>query len=98
MVSWELMPSWEQDAVKALYQHVREVLLRGLKDNIRIPPEHGGYLVCSLWNVLLFQVLRTPKPSYVRHFHELDEWQQKTDIKMFEAIESSVLQELASNR
>ncbi len=43
----------------------------------------------------MFQVLHDPKPAYVKHFHELDEWQQKTDIKMFEAIESAVQQELS---
>ena len=49
--------------------------------------EHGGYLVSAIWNVLMFQLLHDPKPSYVKHFNDLDEWQQKTDIKMFEAIE-----------
>ena len=43
----------------------------------------------------MFQLLREPKPSYVKHFNELDAWQQKTDIKMFEAIEAAVLQEVA---
>jgi hypothetical protein len=28
---WEQMPSWEQDAVKALYQHVRNIILPSLK-------------------------------------------------------------------
>lgn len=92
---WEKMPPWEQEAVKALYQHVRSTILPTLKDGIRIPREHGGYLVCSIWNVLMFQLLREPKPSYVKHFNELDEWQQKTDIKMFEAIEAAVLQEIS---
>ncbi len=47
-----------------------------------------------IWNVLMFQLLHDPKPSYVKHFNDLDEWQQKTDIKMFEAIESAVRQEI----
>jgi hypothetical protein len=65
---------------------------------MRISREHGGYLVCSIWNVLMFQLLRDPKPSYVKHFNELDAWQQKTDIKMFEAIEASVLQEISPQK
>jgi hypothetical protein len=90
----EEMPSWEQEAVKMLYHEVREILFPYLKQGIRIPREHGGYLVSALRNVLMFQLLRDPKPSYVKHFDQLDEWQQKTDIKMFEAIEASVLQEI----
>ncbi len=46
----------------------------------------------------MFQLLRDPKVSYVKHFNELDEWQQKTDIKMFEAIEAAVLQEISPKR
>lgn len=92
---WEKMSSWEQEAVKILYHEVRGILLPGLKQGIRIPREHGGYLVSAIWNVLMFRLLRDPKSSYVKHFNDLDEWQQKTDIKMFEAIESAVLQEVS---
>jgi hypothetical protein len=91
---WAEMDTWEQEAVKLLYQHVRSVILPILKQGIVISRKHGGYLVCSIWNILMFQLLHDPKPSYIKHFNELDEWQQKTDIKMFEAIESSVQQEL----
>ncbi|MBV8694404.1 MAG: hypothetical protein JO183_02840 [Ktedonobacteraceae bacterium] len=91
---WEKMASWEQEAVKSLYHEVRSLILPGLKKGIRLPPEHGGYLVSAIWNVLMFQLLGEPKPSYVKHFDDLDAWQQKTDIKMFEAIEAAVLQEI----
>jgi hypothetical protein len=89
------MSSWEQEAVKSLYHQVRGILLPGLKQGRYIPREYGGYLVSAIWNILMFQLLQDPKPSYVKHFHELDEWQQKTDIKMFEAIEAAVLQEIS---
>ena len=95
ILPWEKMPSWEQEAIKALYQHVRAIILPSLQEGIKIPDEHGGYLVCSIWNTLMFQLLRNPKPTYVKHFNELDEWQQKTDIKMFTAIETAVLQEIS---
>lgn len=98
ILPWEKMASWEQEAVKALYQHVRNIILPSLKEGIQIPREHGGYLVGSVWNVLMFQLLRDPKASYVKHFNELDEWQQKTDIKMFEAIEAAVLQEISPQK
>lgn len=89
---WEQMAPWEQEAVASLHQQVCTTILPLLQQGIRLPREHGGYLVCSLWNVLMFQLLHDPKPSYVKHFHQLDEWQQETDIKMFEAIESIALQ------
>ena len=92
---WEKMPSWEQEAVKSLYHEVRSLILPSLKQGIRIPREYGGYLVSAIWNVLMYQLLREPKPSYVKHFNQLDEWQQKADVKMFEAIEAAVLQELS---
>ncbi|MEO7020773.1 MAG: hypothetical protein ABI234_11535 [Ktedonobacteraceae bacterium] len=92
---WESMSSWEQEAVKSLYHEVRTLILPGLQQGIRLPLEHGGYLVSALWNVFMFRLLHDPKPSYVKHFNELDEWQQKTDVKMFEAIETAALQEIS---
>jgi hypothetical protein len=91
---WSEMDAWEQEAIKLLYQHVRAITLPSLEQGTRIPREHGGYLVCSIWNVLIFQLLREPKPSYVKHFDQLEGWQQQADTKMFEAIEASVLQEI----
>ncbi|MGH2508077.1 MAG: hypothetical protein ACRDHZ_11835 [Ktedonobacteraceae bacterium] len=92
---WDEMAEWEQAAVKKLFTHVRAIILPGLKDGIQLSRAHGGYLVCSIWNALMFELLRDPKPSYVKHFDQLDEWQQKTDGKMFEAIEAAALQELS---
>jgi len=93
---WDEMDVWEQEAVKQLFNHVRAIITPSLQAGVHIPAEHGGHLVASTWNVLMFQLLHDPKASYVKHFHELDEWQQKTDIGMFHAIESSVTQELSS--
>lgn len=92
---WESMDAWEQEAVKSLYHGVRDIIMPGLKQGISLPHEYGGYLVSAIWNVLMFQLLRSPKPSYVKHFNDLDEWQQKTDINMFKAIESAVLEEIS---
>ena len=94
-LQWEEMASWEQEAVKSLFYEVRTLILPGLQQGIHIPAEYGGYLVGALWNVFMFRLLRDPKPSYVKHFNELDEWQQKTDIKMFQAIETVVRQEIS---
>lgn len=66
------MAAWEQEAIKFLYQEVRTIILPALKQGGRVPPEHGCYLVSAIWNVLMFQLLHEPKPSYVKHFHELD--------------------------
>lgn len=93
---WDEMAEWEKEAVKKLFERVRDIILPGLKNGIQISHEYGGYLVCSIWNVLMFELLDDPKPSYVKHFNLLDEWQQKTDMKMFEAIESAVLQEISA--
>lgn len=92
---WDELGAWEREAVIALYNHVRSIILPSLQEGIRIPREHGGYLVGSIWNILMFQILHDPKPSYVSHFNQLSEWQQKTDIKMFEAVEAATLQEMA---
>ncbi len=91
---WDEMAAWEQEAVKKLFESIRALIMPGLKNGIHVSREHGGYLVCSIWNVLMFELLRDPKPSYIKHFDQLDEWQQKTNMKMFEAIEAAVLQEL----
>jgi hypothetical protein len=80
--------------VKMLYSHTQATIPPTLQASKEIPPEHGGYLVCSIWNILVLQLLDAPKASHIKHFNELDEWQQKTDIKMFEAIRDSVTQEI----
>src|SRR5438046_1332078 len=72
---WSEMEQWEQEAVKLLYEQVRAIILPSLRAGIHVPEGHGGYLVCSIWNILMYQLLSTPKPSYVKHFNELDEWQ-----------------------
>jgi hypothetical protein len=90
---WNEIDKWEQQAVKMLYSHIRAIILPTIQAGKEIPLEHGGYLVCSIWNVLVLQLLDNPKPSYIKHFDQLDNWQQRTDIKMFEAIRDSVLQE-----
>jgi hypothetical protein len=91
---WEDMDAWEQEAVKALYEHMRRIILPSLEAGVSLPTEHGGYLVGAIWNILMFQLLSNPKESYVKHFDQLDEWQQKTDMKMFEAIVHSVREEM----
>src|SRR5215469_16224442 len=92
-LSWGEMAEWERKAVITLYKQVRATILPSLQSGVHLPAEHGGYLVCSIWNALMFQLLHDPNPSYVKHFDQLDEWQRKTDIKMFEAIERSISQE-----
>jgi hypothetical protein len=91
---WDELDAWEREAVIALYDHVRLIILPSLQAGIRIPQEYGGYLVGSIWNILMFQILHNPKPSYISHFDQLSEWQQKTDTKMFVAIEAATLQEI----
>lgn len=93
ILPWNEMASWEQEAVRLLTQHVLAILTPLAEQNVRLPREHGGYLVCSVWNTLMFQLLHEPKESYVKHFNQLDSWQQRTDIKMFEAIESLLFSE-----
>ncbi|SRR5258707_206782 len=90
ILPWNEMTAWEQEAVRLLTQYIQAILAPLATQGLRLPREHGGYLVCSVWNTLMFQLLREPKASYVKHFNQLDEWQQKTDIKMFEAIEEII--------
>lgn len=92
---WEEIPAWEREAIQALYHEGRTLLLPGLQQGIRLPSEHGGYLVGALWNVFIFRFVPEPKPSSVKHFNALDAWQQKTFIKMFESLEAAVLQEIS---
>jgi hypothetical protein len=94
VLPWERMPEWEKEAVKKLYDSIRMIILPGLKKGVRLPNVVGGYLVASIWNALMYELLGSPKPSYVIPFDQLSSWQQKTDYRMFEAIEASVLQEI----
>jgi hypothetical protein len=39
VLPWDEMPEWEQEAVKALYHHVQQVILLSLQASIKIPRE-----------------------------------------------------------
>jgi hypothetical protein len=98
IAEWDNIAEWEREALRQLYSHVRNIVEPALKNGVAIPAEHGGHLVSSVWNILMFQLLKEPKPSYVKHFNQLDEWQQKTDIAMFEAIVQTITQETQADR
>ena len=43
----------------------------------------------------VYRHIPTPKLSYVADWENLPEWQRKTDMDIFEAIQATVCQEIA---
>jgi hypothetical protein len=94
-VQWEDMPEWERQAAMAVYDKTRAFILAGLRQEppVQLASEQGGRFIGEAWNVQVYRHIATPKPSYVADWEDLPEWQRKTDIAIFEAIQSAVFQE-----
>ena len=76
----------------AAYSRADSIFIPAVETLRREDPFEGKFLFETVWfNTVL-------RDRYGERVNELDEWQQKTDIKMFEAIEAAVLQEISPQR
>ncbi|WP_245663637.1 hypothetical protein [Nocardia arthritidis] len=65
----------------------------------RLSPELKGQFVAICWIGQIYAHIPDPKPGYLAPWDQLPEWQQKTDIGIFEAIERQpVAGEAAADR
>ncbi|MFI6368192.1 hypothetical protein ACIBG0_36300 [Nocardia sp. NPDC050630] len=84
---WESMPEWERASAAAVYGQVVDFIQATNGAAARLSPELKGQFVAICWIGQIYARIPDPKPGYVAPWNELPEWQQRTDIGIFEAIE-----------
>jgi len=92
---WNEMQEWEQQAAIATYGKTHAFLLAGLQSEEPGHPtsEQGGRFIAEAWNVQVYRHIPDPKPGYVADWDDLPEWQRKTDMFIYSAIEAKVHQQ-----
>ncbi|MGW4826324.1 hypothetical protein ACWEOG_01990 [Amycolatopsis japonica] len=84
---WDDTPDWERDAATAVYDQVLAFIVVTNGATAQLTPEQKGRFVALCWIGQIFKHFSDPKPSYVADWDNLPEWQQATDIDIFERIE-----------
>ncbi|MER7449191.1 hypothetical protein ABTW96_02760 [Nocardia beijingensis] len=87
---WEDMPDWERASAAAVYGQVVAFLELMRNAAARLSPELKGQFVVICWIGQILARIPDPKPGYIVPWEQLPEWQKKTDIGIFEAIERRV--------
>ncbi|MFF5130099.1 hypothetical protein ACFY41_24575 [Streptomyces syringium] len=87
---WDDTPQWEREAAGSVYRQVRQFIEVSGGHAARLTAEQKGRFVAMCWTAQMYKHFEAPKPAYVADWTGLPEWQQKTDIGIFEAIEKSV--------
>lgn len=95
---WEEMQEWEQQAAIATCEQVRQFVQLTNAATQKLSREQKGRFVCLCWIGQIYRHFEAPKASYVADWEQLPAWQQETDSDIFEAIERTVLQEMATTR
>ncbi|WP_410658385.1 hypothetical protein [Amycolatopsis sp. lyj-112] len=84
---WDETPDWERDAATAVYDQVLSFITATNGATAKLAPAQKGRFVALCWIGQIFKHFPDPKPSYVADWDDLPEWQQATDIDIFERIE-----------
>lgn len=87
IVPWESTPEWERASAAAVYEQVAEFVRATDGATRRLSPETKGQFVAICWVGQIYARIPDPKPGYVAPWDQLPEWQQRTDIGIFEAVE-----------
>ncbi len=84
---WDETPDWERDAATAVYDQVLGFITATNGATAKLTPAQKGRFIALCWTGQIFKHFPDPKPSYVADWADLPEWQQATDIDIFERIE-----------
>ncbi|WP_334024597.1 hypothetical protein [Nocardia terpenica] len=84
---WENTPHWERASAAAVYRQVADFITITDGAATRLTPEMKGQFVALCWVGQIYAHISDPKPGYVAPWDQLPNWQKKTDIDIFDAIE-----------
>jgi hypothetical protein len=87
LTPWDETPDWERASAAAVYDQVRAFVQATDGAAVKLTREQKGQFVALCWIGQIHLHFPDPKPSYVAGWNDLPEWQQQTDIEIFERIE-----------
>jgi hypothetical protein len=87
VVPWDETPEWERQAASAVYRQVADFVAVSGGATAKLSREQKGRFVALCWIAQIYKHIPEPKPSYVADWDALPEWQQQTDVDIFEKIE-----------
>lgn len=90
---WEETPDWEKDSATAVYDQLRQFIAVSEGSTAKLTSEQRGRFVAVCWTAQMYRHNSNPKPAYVADWADLPEWQQQTDIQIFDTIEQSLLEQ-----
>jgi hypothetical protein len=83
---WDETPDWERHAAIAVYQQIRQFAELSDGHTAQLTREQRGRFVALCWIAQIYKHFDEPKPSYVADWEYLPEWQQQTDMDIFDTI------------
>lgn len=86
VTAWEDTPDWERAAATAVYDQITAFLEATGGAATKLTREQKGRFVALCWTGQIYRHFPDPKPSYVADWAELPEWQQQTDMDIFEHL------------
>jgi len=86
ITAWEHTPDWERDAATAVYDQVLAFITATDGAATKLTAQQKGRFVALCWIGQIYKHFPDPKPSYVADWDDLPDWQQATDIDIFERI------------
>lgn len=84
---WDETPDWERESAAAVYEQVAAFVQATGGAATKLTREQKGRFVSLCWIGQIFKHIPDPKPAYVADWDDLPEWQQQTDMEIFEKIE-----------
>jgi hypothetical protein len=87
---WDETPEWERESAAAVYEQVRAFIETTAGATAKLTREQKGRFVALCWVGQIHKHIPEPKPAYVADWDALPEWQQHTDMEIFERIEQTV--------
>lgn len=93
---WDDTPDWERQSAAAVYEQVRQFVTISNGTTAKLSREQKSRFVALCWIGQIYKHIPDPKPAYVADWHELPEWQRKTDADIFERIELELPSQIQS--
>jgi hypothetical protein len=88
---WGKLQQWERDCAATVESKCRLTFSTFREEIATMSDQERGEHIAIAWTTEIRLRVRNPKPTYLTPWEELPEWQQKTDIGIFYAIENAAL-------
>ncbi|MGQ0572715.1 MAG: hypothetical protein ACT4RN_00755 [Pseudonocardia sp.] len=83
---WADTPDWERAAAAAVEAQIVAFARVAGPGVLKLSPAQRGQFVALCWIAQIHKHFGDPKPSYVADWDALPDWQQRTDVDIFDSI------------